>query len=75
LEFEKLLLRGCNTGEFTIENVTIVANNIISAAHMWTLRNWLLAGAYSLDEYIQIQTDIILSSIVTRRERDYWQLE
>jgi len=62
-EFEKLLKRGCDNGEFQIENITVAANNIVLMGHMWALRRWLLRNICSLDEYILVQTNNILKSI------------
>jgi len=62
-EFEKLLRRGCDTGEFVINDLTVVANSIIITGHMWVLRRPLLARGYSLDDYIRCQTENILKSI------------
>ena len=69
-EFERLLRRGCDTGEFVINDLTVVANNIIVTGHMWVLRRPLLARGYSLDNYIRCQTDNILKSISASRRKD-----
>ncbi len=66
-EFEKLLRRGCLSGEFQIENIRLVANNIVLAAHMWALRRWLLKKVCTLDQYIASQTEYLLKSIVAKR--------
>jgi TetR/AcrR family transcriptional regulator, cholesterol catabolism regulator len=62
-EFEKMLRRGCDTGEFVINDLTLVANSIIVTGHMWVLRRPLFARGYSLDDYIRYQTENILKSI------------
>lgn len=63
LEFEKLLGRGCQAGEFQIANIPLVANNIVITGHMWALRRWMLGRICSLDDYIQNQTQYLLKSI------------
>ena len=63
LEFEKLLGRGCQAGEFQIDNIPLFANNIVITGHMWALRRWMLGRICSLDEYIQSQTEYLLRSI------------
>jgi TetR/AcrR family transcriptional regulator, cholesterol catabolism regulator len=68
-EFEKLLQRGCDSGEFAINNLTVVANSIISTGHMWVMRRQLLARGYTLDEYIRCQTENILKSISASRPK------
>ena len=62
-EFEKLLKRGYLAGEFRIDNITLVANNIVLTAHMWALRRWLLRKVCTLDDYIVSQTEYILKAI------------
>lgn len=62
-EFEKLLRRGCDTGEFKITNIKVMANNIIILGHMWVLRRLFLDEGYTLDQYIRSQTENILKSI------------
>ena len=68
LEFEKLLYRGCQTGEFQIDSIPLVANNIVITGHMWALRRWLLGKICSLDDYIQCQTDYVLKSIASGKK-------
>jgi len=68
-EFEKLLRRGCETGEFKIDNVTMVANNIIFLSHMWSLRRYLFPRGYTIDDYVHFQTQNILSSISTNNKK------
>lgn len=62
-EFEKLLRRGCDSGEFKIDSIPVAANNIVLIGHMWALRRWILRKECSLDDYIRVQTDNILKSI------------
>lgn len=61
--FEEILNRGCQTGEFTVDDVTLVANNIVVIGDTWAFRRWLLAKRYTLDQYIKEQTDIIIDGI------------
>jgi TetR/AcrR family transcriptional regulator, cholesterol catabolism regulator len=60
-----ILRKGVRTGEFKIENITLMAHNIIVLGHMWAVRNWYLKKICSLDEYINQQTTIILRSITS----------
>nr|WP_281432416.1 TetR/AcrR family transcriptional regulator [Desulfatitalea alkaliphila] len=39
----------------------LIAHNISVLGHMWAFRRWSLAGHYTIDEYIRIQTDFILN--------------
>jgi AcrR family transcriptional regulator len=72
-EFEKLLRRGCEAGEFQIDNIHVTANNIVIMGHMWALRRWLLGKSCTLDEYIRNQTGCVLKSISVphRKHRPY----
>jgi AcrR family transcriptional regulator len=51
--------------EHTIE---LAAHNITVLGHMWTFRRWFLARHYSIDDYIAIQTRLILG--LTHRKSD-----
>lgn len=68
VEFEKLLARGCQAGEFQIDNIPLVANNIVITGHMWALRRWMLGRIYSLDDYIRTQTEYILKGIASGKK-------
>jgi len=68
-EFEKLLRRGCNTGEFKIDDVPLVANNIVITGHKWALRRWMLGKICTLDEYIHSQTGYILKTISANHKK------
>jgi len=66
LEFEKLLQSGCAKGEFKIQNIKLVANDILFASEMWALRRWLLKDFCSIDEYINYETKRILDNILVK---------
>jgi TetR/AcrR family transcriptional regulator, cholesterol catabolism regulator len=68
-EFERLLHRGCQAGEFKIDNIQLVANNIVITGHMWALRRWMLGKICTLDEYIRNQTGYILKTISANHEK------
>jgi AcrR family transcriptional regulator len=38
----------------------LAAHNIIVIGHMWTFRRWYLSRHYSLDDYVELQTDFVL---------------
>jgi AcrR family transcriptional regulator len=64
---ERILNKGVETGEFKIDNVPLIAHNIIVMAHMWAVRRWVLKNICTLDEYILEQTNIILSRIQVKK--------
>ena len=61
--FEEILARGCEAGEFKVNDITLVANNIVVIGDTWAFRRWLLAKRYTLEEYIREQTNIIIEGI------------
>ncbi len=46
--------------------VELTAHNISVLGHMWTFRRWYLAQHYSIEDYIQLQTDIIFGMFAGR---------
>jgi len=61
--FEKLLLKGISTGEFKITNPKLIAHNITMLGQIWPLHHWYLKRDYSLNQYIEEQTQLILKQI------------
>jgi len=62
-EYEKVLTRGCDAGEFSIQDIAMTAHNILVVAHMWAIRRWFFRGHCTLEEYITRQTEMILKTI------------
>lgn len=62
-EFEKLLTHGCKRGIFKIDNIQMVAQNILVIGQMWALRRWSFRNICTLNEYIEFYTNIILKQI------------
>jgi AcrR family transcriptional regulator len=56
---EELLARGNATGEFQIDNVTLVAHHILVNCQMWAIRRWFLKHCCTLEEYIENQIELI----------------
>jgi hypothetical protein len=48
------------------QDIELAAHNIVVLGHMWTFRRWYLARHYSLDDYIQRQTEFILKMCTKR---------
>jgi len=61
---EAILRRGIEAGEFSIDNPTIMAHNIVTGGHMWAVRRWFLRKTCSLEEYIREQTGSFLRAIL-----------
>jgi len=64
--FEELIRKGIAKGEFETDNALLLAHNIVLVPHDWLLRKWFLAKHFSLKEYIEAQTDIIMKSLVKK---------
>ena len=52
-----------NLDESTIE---LAAHNIVVSGHMWTFRRWYLSRHYSIEDYITLQTELILGMCAHR---------
>jgi AcrR family transcriptional regulator len=48
--------------------LALAAHNISVLGHMWAFRRWTLSDHYSIEEYIEIQTDFILSRYLLGEE-------
>lgn len=45
------------------EEAEILANNIFVHGHMWGFRRWMLQRNYTIDQYIAMQTKLLLQTI------------
>jgi AcrR family transcriptional regulator len=66
---ESLLRKGCETGEFVVDDVTLVAHDLLVGIEMWAVRRWFLGKRYTLDAYIRKRTDTLLDAISGERRR------
>ncbi len=61
--FVKVMVRLIDSGCFPHldeRSMELVAHNISVLGHMWTFRRWFLARHYSIEDYIELQTEFIL---------------
>jgi len=66
--FVEVLARLAESGElpgFQEEYLELAAHNIVVLGHMWTFRRWYLARHYSLEDYVRLQTTLILKMLIT----------
>lgn len=63
--FETVIKRCVENKELdlTEKQIKMIAHNIFVQGQMWGFRRWALHKMYTLDEYIELQTDLILSGI------------
>lgn len=66
--FEDVLQRCVENGEFYLDKdeIAMAAHNIFVQGQMWAFRRWALQKMYSLEEYINLQTNFLLSGIQAR---------
>ena len=61
---EEILQEGIDSGDFRpVEDVTMVAYNILMAGHTWALKNWHFKTRMGLDEYTRLQTRFFLNTL------------
>lgn len=63
--FERLLLKCQVNQEINLpeEEIKMIAHNIFVQGQMWGFRRWALKKMYTLDEYIAVQTNLVIMSI------------
>jgi TetR/AcrR family transcriptional regulator, cholesterol catabolism regulator len=64
---EKVLWAGVEKGEFKIANIPLMAHNVITLGHLWSVRKWFLGQVCTIEEYIEEQTSLILNSILVEK--------
>ncbi|EIJ80278.1 transcriptional regulator, TetR family protein [Bacillus methanolicus PB1] len=68
--FEDVINRCVENGELVLakQQVQMIAHNIFVQGQMWGFRRWALQQIYSLEEYIELQTELLFKGI-TLNER------
>jgi len=61
--FESILKKGVASGEFDLQDPTVMAHNILILGRTWADRRWFLGRRYTFEEYLDIQTRAILKTI------------
>lgn len=64
--FEELLTSCVEAGILRIDSkdIQLTAHHIVVQGQMWAFRRWALQGQYTIEDYIQVQTDQIFNGIV-----------
>ena len=65
--FEELLIDGVKAREFQVDNVNLVAFNIVMMRFNYAMRRWYLREAFTPEEYASVQTDIILKQVAVAK--------
>lgn len=66
--FERLLKKGVKEGVFKVNDPLLVAHNIVMQGFDWGLRRWFLSRFFTLDKYIKLQMELIMSLILVDPE-------
>ena len=63
--FEGIISKGEKEGSFSVEkkDIPLIAHNIMVLGQMWAFRRWVIQRNYTLERYIEIQTNSILSKL------------
>lgn len=63
--FEKVIESCVKNGELQLSNqqIELVAHNIFVQGQMWGFRRWAMGKLYTLEEYIELQTELLLKGI------------
>ncbi|GAA4720516.1 TetR/AcrR family transcriptional regulator [Brevibacillus fulvus] len=66
--FEEILRTGIQDGSIHIDekHVQLMADNILVLGEMWVFRRWALRKHYTLEEYIEKQTALLLREITEK---------
>ncbi len=56
-----------NYPRMTRDQLTIIANNIFIQGQMWGFRRWILQKEFSLEEYTNLQFDLLKSQLELTR--------
>ncbi|EGL82887.1 transcriptional regulator, TetR family [Caldalkalibacillus thermarum TA2.A1] len=74
--FEQVLKKGIEDGSIAMDpkDVKLMAHNIMVLGEMWVFRRWALAKNFTLEEYIDKQTAMILNQISYRAQAEESQI-
>jgi TetR/AcrR family transcriptional regulator, cholesterol catabolism regulator len=63
--FKKIIESCIKNGELTLteQESELIAHNIIVQGQMWAFRRWTIQKIYTIDQYIELQTKVILQGV------------
>ncbi|CAH0244136.1 HTH-type transcriptional repressor KstR2 [Peribacillus sp. Bi96] len=63
--FEKVITKCVENGELllTAKQISLVSHNIFVQGQMWSFRRWALHKEYTLQEYVELQTQLLIQNI------------
>ncbi|WP_423800132.1 TetR/AcrR family transcriptional regulator [Neobacillus sp. SAB-20_R2A] len=68
--FENMLHKCVENGELELseKQIKIIAHDIFVQGQMWGFRRWALRKLFTLDEYIELQTEFIFKGLGVKRD-------
>lgn len=71
--FEDVIQRCVENGELSLteKQIEIIAHNIVVQGQMWGFRRWALQKMYTLDEYIELQTELLFKGVVSYKTNSH----
>lgn len=66
--FEDLIREGNASGIYSFKNekaIQLMAHNITVLGHMWAFRRWFLHDTFTINEFIEHQTSLILGDLLS----------
>ncbi|OIK12544.1 TetR/AcrR family transcriptional regulator [Bacillus sp. MUM 13] len=76
--FEKVITRCVENGELQLsdQQIKIVSHNIFVQGQMWSFRRWALHKLFSLEEYIELQTEMLIRGLFLKNaDSDFYPKE
>ncbi|AQQ54301.1 TetR/AcrR family transcriptional regulator [Planococcus lenghuensis] len=63
--FERLLEESVRSGELTLsaKEVKLAAHHLVVQGQMWAFRRWALHGDYTIEQFIDTQTELLFNGI------------
>ncbi|MFY0783805.1 TetR/AcrR family transcriptional regulator [Peribacillus simplex] len=70
--FEKVITKCVENGELflTEKQISLVSHNIFVQGQMWSFRRWALHKQYSLQEYVELQTQLLIQNVSLQKSTD-----
>jgi len=66
--FKRMIQKGVKEGVFKVQDPLLLAHNIVMQGFDWGLRRWFLRSFFTLDKYIKLQTELVMSLILVKAE-------
>ncbi|KWW20947.1 MULTISPECIES: TetR/AcrR family transcriptional regulator [Bacillaceae] len=70
--FEKVITKCVENGELllTEKQISLLSHNIFVQGQMWSFRRWALHKEYTLQEYIDVQTQLLIQNVSFHKSAD-----